>query len=73
MREKYVSIDIEKERMKAAFNVIDTNKDGYISRQELHNALLLNNKMTPEEMQELESFFEVWDVDGDGKINYSGE
>jgi Ca2+-binding EF-hand superfamily protein len=40
MRKNYVTIDIERERMKAAFSLLDIDGDGFLSRQELMDELV---------------------------------
>ncbi|XP_033749098.1 calmodulin-like [Pecten maximus] len=69
MRHNYIEIDIEKERLLAAFRVIDKNKDGFLSRDELRSALTY--KAPPENKFDVELFIEEADVNNDGQIDYT--
>ncbi|XP_069134750.1 calmodulin-like [Argopecten irradians] len=69
MRHNYIEIDLEKERLMAAFRVIDKNKDGFLSRDELRSALTY--KAPPENMIDVERFLEEADVNHDGQIDYA--
>jgi Ca2+-binding EF-hand superfamily protein len=70
MRDNYKDVDLERERMLAAFRYIDKNNDGYLTLKELKAVLLHKNKdITTEEIEE---FFREVDKDGDGKIDYEG-
>ncbi|WAR19089.1 CALM4-like protein [Mya arenaria] len=53
--------------LRAAFELYDTNKDGFIDKQELR-AILQNGAECSEE--ELEDLFKLVDENGDGKIGY---
>ncbi|XP_061178611.1 neo-calmodulin-like [Saccostrea echinata] len=68
MRENYKEVDLERERMKAAFSYIDKDNDGYVTLKELKVVLCHKNQdITTEEIEE---FFKEIDADGDGKIDY---
>ncbi|XP_062570944.1 calmodulin-like, partial [Saccostrea cucullata] len=69
MSANYVSIDMEKERMKAAFNLLDKNGDGRISLSEFQAVMMFNNnEMTKKKVEEL--FNEV-DSGGKGYLDYT--
>ncbi|XP_060070986.1 uncharacterized protein LOC132550905 [Ylistrum balloti] len=69
MRHNYIEIDIEKERLLAAFRVIDKDKDGFLSRDELRSALTF--KSPPENQMDVEQFIQDADVNDDGQIDYT--
>ena len=71
MKANYETIDIEKERMKTAFAIIDRNGDGSISVEELRAALTHKNEDISKE--EVDRFFQEVDTNGDGIINYTGK
>ena len=67
---KYQHIDEEQE-LQRAFQVFDTDADGFISIDELKAVLKnLGESLTEEEIQ---SMIEEADSDGDGKVCYAGE
>ena len=56
--------------MVAAFRVFDKNKDGYITVDELREALTtMGECMSPDEVDEI---FQEADVNHDGKLSYKG-
>lgn len=68
MTSNFVSIDIERERMKAAFNLLDRNNDGRISLSEFRVVMMYNNnEMTEEKVEEL---FKEVDSSGKGYLDY---
>ena len=71
MKDNYKEIDLEKERMKAAFRYIDKDNDGHLTLKELKTILCHNNSEVSDE--EIEQFFKEIDTDGDGKIDYEGK
>ena len=70
MKDNYKEIDLEKERMKAAFRYIDKDNDGHLTLKELKAILCHNNSEVSD--AEIEQFFKEIDTDGDGKIDYEG-
>ncbi|XP_062573111.1 calmodulin-like protein [Saccostrea cucullata] len=69
MSANYVSIDMEKERMKAAFNLLDKNGDGRISLSEFQAVMMFNNnEMTKKKVEEL---FKEVDSGGKGYLDYT--
>ena len=67
---KYQHIDEEQELQKA-FQVFDTDADGFISIDELKAVLKnLGESLTEEEIQEM---ITEADTDGDGKVCYAGK
>lgn len=70
MQDNYKEVDLEKERMKAAFRYIDKDNDGFLTLRELKTILCHNNSGISDE--EIEQFFKEIDTDGDGKIDYEG-
>lgn len=71
MKDNYKEIDLEKERMKAAFRYIDKDNDGHLTLKELKAILCHNNSEVSD--AEIEQFFKEIDTDGDGKIDYEGK
>ncbi|OWF55274.1 Calmodulin [Mizuhopecten yessoensis] len=69
MKHNYIEIDLEKERLLAAFRVLDRDKDGFLSQDELRAALTF--KAPPENLMDVEQFILDADVNGDGQIDYS--
>lgn len=55
----------------AAFKVFDLDNDGYITRDELRQAMETIGETVTED--QLTEFIELADMDKDGKINYEGE
>lgn len=70
MQDNYKEVDLEKERMKAAFRYIDKDNDGFLTLRELKTILSHSNSGISDE--EIEQFFKEIDTDGDGKIDYEG-
>lgn len=70
MQDNYKEVDLEKERMKAAFRYIDKDNDGFLTLKELKTILSHNNSGISD--PEIEQFFKQIDTDGDGKIDYEG-
>ncbi|KAK3088742.1 hypothetical protein FSP39_023186 [Pinctada imbricata] len=70
MKGNYININMEAERMKAAFKTLDKNNDGYISLKEFKAAVMYNDDSILAE--EVEEFFKEFDKDGDGKLDYNG-
>lgn len=68
LRRSYKKPDEVKTELKKAFQVFDMNKDGFISREELHSVLTkMGEQLTEEEVDEM---MEEADKNGDGKIDY---
>lgn len=69
----YISIDMEKESMIAAFQTLDKNGDGFISIEELQKALMFKDPSTlypgNDDMTWMDILSEA-DENGDGKIDY---
>ncbi|XP_052765541.1 uncharacterized protein LOC128206879 isoform X2 [Mya arenaria] len=68
MRSKMIKVDFEKERMKTAFQVLDTNNDGYITADELRHALTRAGGHFTE--LEIADIIGRADKNHDGKIDY---
>ncbi|XP_048729906.1 uncharacterized protein LOC125647259 [Ostrea edulis] len=68
MSDKFVAVDIEQERMRTAFQVIDKNGDGKISLQEFRAVMLFNDMFTKDETDQL---FRKIDSGGKGYIDYN--
>jgi len=60
------NLDYE-ENIRAAFEKLDADHNGYITRDELIQALESNSRLTEEE---IDSIVEEVDVNGDGNIDY---
>lgn len=70
MSTNFVSIDIEKERMKAAFSLLDRDNDGRITRSEFRAVMMYNNnEMTEKKVDEL---FDEVDSKRKGYLDYEG-
>ncbi|XP_052762134.1 neo-calmodulin-like [Mya arenaria] len=68
MSSKMGKVDIEKEHMKTAFRVLDTNNDGYITADELKHALTgAGDHFTD---TEIANIIDRADKNHDGKIDY---
>ncbi|XP_048731254.2 neo-calmodulin-like [Ostrea edulis] len=68
MSTNFVSIDIEKERMKAAFSLLDRDNDGRITRSEFRAVMMYNNnEMTEKKVDEL---FDEVDSKRKGYLDY---
>ena len=70
MKSRMIQLDYEKERMKTAFKVLDTNQDGFITDDELRHALKLNGSTFSDE--EIKDIIKRADKNCDGKIDYGG-
>lgn len=70
MRKNYVTIDIERERMKAAFSLLDNDGDGLLSRQELMDALV--TKSSGITIEDVEEILRDADMDGNEHIDFNG-
>ncbi|XP_062573112.1 uncharacterized protein LOC134235047 [Saccostrea cucullata] len=68
MKTNYVSIDIERERMIAAFKVFDTNGDEKISLEEMALVLKHNDSFSA---TDIESLFKEIDTSNQGFINFT--
>ncbi|KAL5013217.1 hypothetical protein ScPMuIL_007487 [Solemya velum] len=68
MKESFVTLDIEKERMKAAFQTLDQDNDGFITTRELRFALKLRDDCFSK--QEIDQIVNEADINGDGRIDY---
>jgi len=71
MRKNYVTIDIERERMKAAFSLLDNDGDGLLSRQELMDALV--TKSSGITIEDVEEILRDADMDGNEHIDFNGK
>ena len=71
MRKNYVTIDIERERMKAAFSSLDINGDGFLSRQELMDELV--TKASGITIEDVEDILRDADMDGNEHIDFNGK
>jgi Ca2+-binding EF-hand superfamily protein len=67
MRKNYVTIDIERERMKAAFSLLDIDGDGFLSRQELMDELV--TKASGITIEDVEDILRDADMDGNEHID----
>lgn len=70
MRTKMIKMDFEKERLKTAFKVLDTDQDGFITRDELKHALSKTGDRFSDE--EIKDIIQKADKNLDGKIDYNG-
>lgn len=70
MKANYVSIDIERERMVAAFSVFDVNDDGRITLDEIKNVLKYKNFLSTADM---ETLFSEIDASDQGFIDFTGK
>ena len=71
MRKNYVTIDIERERMKAAFSSLDIDGDGFLSRQELMDELV--TKASGITIEDVEDILRDADMDGNEHIDFNGK
>jgi Ca2+-binding EF-hand superfamily protein len=71
MRKNYVTIDIERERMKAAFSLLDIDGDGFLSRQELMDELV--TKASGITIEDVEDILRDADMDGNEHIDFNGK
>ena len=71
MRKNYVTIDIERERMKAAFSLLDSDGDGFLSRQELMDELV--TKASGITIEDVEDILRDADMDGNEHIDCNGK
>ena len=56
------------QKIKKAFDLIDVNKDGYLSKEEFAKMLKSQNESISDE--EIEKMMKVVDENGDGKIQF---
>ena len=70
MKDTYLQIDLNCERYKASFMLIDTNKDGVISFEELVRALAFKKEQY--DLNQVRELFSSADTDNDGIINFKG-
>ena len=71
MRKNYVTIEIERERMKAAFSLLDSDGDGFLSRQELMDELV--TKASGITIEDVEDILRDADMDGNEHIDFNGK
>ncbi|CAC5394559.1 RAB32 [Mytilus coruscus] len=69
MRKNYVTIDIERERMKAAFCLLDSDGDGLLTRQELISALC--TKQSGITVEDIDEILHDADMDGNEQIDFN--
>lgn len=70
MKANYVSIDIERERMIAAFSVFDINGDGKITLEEIRNVLKYKDDSLS--TVDIETLFREIDASNQGYIDFTG-
>ena len=70
MKDQYVTIDMEQERLFAAFKVLDRDNDGYLSKKELKYALSFRENVLSD--IEIDDILGDADKNGDGLIDYKG-
>lgn len=70
MKSNYNTLDMEKERLKAAFSVIDKKGNGCIMRADFIYVLTCNNSTISRE--EADQMFTEADTKGKGYIEYKG-
>lgn len=70
MKANYVSIDIERERMIAAFSVFDVNGDGKITLEEIRNVLKYKDDSLS--TVDIETLFREIDASNQGYIDFTG-
>lgn len=71
MKSNYVTIDIERERMIAAFSVFDTNGDGKITFEEMKT--VLKYKEDSISIKDIETLFQEIDTGQQGFIDFTGK
>ena len=71
MRKNYVTIEIERERMKVAFSLLDSDGDGFLSRQELMDELV--TKASGITIEDVEDILRDADMDGNEHIDFNGK
>lgn len=69
MKANYVSIDIERERMIAAFSVFDVNGDGKITLEEIRNVLKYKDDSLS--TVDIETLFREIDASNQGYIDFT--
>lgn len=70
MKANYVSIDIERERMIAAFSVFDVNGDGKITLEEIRNVLKYKDDSLS--TVDIETLFREIDASNQWYIDFTG-
>ena len=70
-KKNYVTIEIERERMKAAFSLLDSDGDGFLSRQELMDELV--TKASGITIEDVEDILRDADMDGNEHIDFNGK
>ena len=70
MRVKMIATDFEEERLRTAFRVLDTNQNGYITRDELRHAINLSGDQLTE--KDIDCIMKRADKNHDGKIDFNG-
>ena len=70
MKQNYVTIDIERERMKAAFALLDMDGDGLLSKKELIDALV--TKQSGITVEDIDEILKDADMDGNEQIDFNG-
>lgn len=71
MRTKIIALDFEEERSKTAFRVLDTDQDGFITREELRHAISITGHPLTE--KQIDDIIKRADKNRDGKIDYNGK
>lgn len=61
---------IDNQKLKSAFELIDTNKDGFISKDQFASLVKTLNRDTPYTDEEIEKMMYIVDENDDGKISF---
>ena len=57
-------------KVRKAFDKVDLDKNGVLSREEFSNVLSVLGDLSAEDKDQLGKMFDICDIDGDGTINF---